>query len=37
MLGINTQCDGITGFMQILQQNIIPVTRAAQKENRVVK
>lgn len=37
MLGIGFQGDGITGFMQILQDNVIPVTRAAQKENRVVK
>ena len=37
ILGIGCQYNGITGFMQILQQNIIPVTRATQKENRVVK
>jgi hypothetical protein len=37
MLGMSYQDDGITGFISILQQNIIPVSRAEQKENRIVK
>lgn len=37
VLGMSYQGDGITGFMLILQQNIIPVSRAGQKENRIVK
>jgi hypothetical protein len=36
ILGMSFQHDGITGFMEILQRNIVPVTRAAQKENRAV-
>jgi hypothetical protein len=31
------QGHGITGFISILQQNVIPVSRAGQKENRIVK
>jgi hypothetical protein len=37
ILGMSYRGDGIAGFVAILQQNIIPVTRAGQKENRSVK
>jgi len=37
MLGMSIQYIGITGYVKILQQNVIPVTRAKQMENRIVK
>jgi hypothetical protein len=36
ILGMSYRGDGMAGFMAILQQNIIPVSRAGQKENRTV-
>jgi hypothetical protein len=37
MLGMSFTGSGLKGFQQLLEFNIIPVSRAAQKENRVVK
>jgi hypothetical protein len=37
LLGTSFDGSGIEGFLLLLQQNILPVTRAKQKENMIVK
>jgi hypothetical protein len=36
ILGLNTNVSGIEGFLELFSHNLIPVTRAGQKENQTM-